>query len=113
MGIEFLTEYLKTGLGHSSVNSAPSALSSIIRRVCNVLFGKSPLVFRLLKGVFNIRPALPRYVTTWDIIKIFTFIKSKPTVTNCDLKTLFLKLVILLCLTTDQRDQPIKCLNLK
>ena len=111
--IEFLTEYLKTGLGHRSVNSGPSALSSIIRRVCNVLFGKSPLVFRLLKGVFNIRPALPRYVTTWDIIKIFTFIKSKPTLTNCDLKTLFLKLVILLCLTTDQRDQPIKCLNLK
>ena len=112
MGIEFLTEYFKTGVGYSSVNSARSALSSIIKPVCNVPFGKSPLVCRFLKGVFNIRPALPRYVTTWDVTKVFTFIKSKPTLTNCDLKTLSHRLAILLCLTTGQRDQTIKCLNL-
>ena len=102
----------KTGVGYSSVNSAGSALSSIIKPVCNVPFGKSPLVCRFLKGVFNIRPALPRYVTTWDVTKVFTFIKSKPTLTNCDLKTLSHRLAILLCLTTGQRDQTIKCLNL-
>ena len=112
MGIEFLTGYFKTGVGYSSVSSARSALSSIIKPVCNVPFGKSPLVCRLLKGVFNIRPALPRYVTTWDVTKVFTFIKSKPTLTNCDLKTLSHRLAILLCLTTGQRDQTIKCLNL-
>ena len=111
MEIEFLTEYFKTGVGYSSVNSARSALSSIIKPVCNVPFGKSPLVCRFLKGVFNIRPALPRYVTTWDVTKVFTFIKSKPTLTNCDLKTLSHRLAILLCLTTGQRDQTIKCLN--
>ena len=112
MGIEFLTEYFKTGVGYISVNSTRSALSSIIKPVCNVPFGKSPLVCRFLKGIFNIRPALSRYVTTWDVAKIFTFIKSKPTLTNCDLKTHSHRLAILLCLTTGQRDQNIKCLNL-
>ena len=112
MVIEFLTEYFKTGAGYSSVNYARSALSSIIKPVCNVSFEKSPLVCRLLKGVFNIRPAFPRYVTTWDVTKVFTFIKSKPTLTNCDLKTLCHRLAMLLCLTTGQRDQTIKCLNL-
>ena len=112
MGIEFLTEYFKTGVGYSSVNSARSALSSIIKPVCNVPFGKSPLVCRFLKRVFNIRPALPRYVTTWHVTKVFTFIRSKPTLTNCDLKPLSHRLAILLCLTTGQRDQTIKCLNL-
>ena len=112
MGIEFLTEYFKTGVGYSSVNSGPSALSSIIKQVCNVPFGKSPVVCRLLIGVFNVRPALPRYVTTWDGTKEFTFIKSKPTLTNCDLKTLSHRLAMILCLTAGQRDQPIKCLNL-
>ena len=112
MGIEFLTEYFKTGVGYSSVNSARSALSSIIKPVCNVPFGKSPLVCRFLKGVFNIRPALPRYVTTWNVTKVFTFIKSKPIPTNCDLKTLSHTLAILLCLKTGQRYQTIKCLNL-
>ena len=64
IGIEFLTEYFKTGVGYSSVNSARSALSNIIKPVCNVPFGKSPLVCRFLKRVFNIRPAFPRYVTS-------------------------------------------------
>ena len=112
MGVEFLTEHFKTGVGYSSVNSARSALSSIIKPVCNVPFGKSPLVCRLLKGIFNIRPALPRYVTTWYVTKVFTFIKLKPTVTNCDLKTLSHRLAILFYLTAGQRDQAIKCLNL-
>ena len=51
IGIEFLTEYFKTGAGYSSVNFAPSTLSSIIKQVCNVPFGKSSVVCRLLKGV--------------------------------------------------------------
>ena len=37
---------------------------------------------------------------------------SKPALTNCDLKTLSHRLAIILCLTTGQRDQTIKCLNL-
>ena len=62
--------------------------------------------------VFNIRPTLPRYVTTWDVTKVFTFIKSKPTITNCDLKAIYHRLARLLYLTTGQKDQTIKCLNL-
>ena len=112
MEIEFLTEYFKTGVDYNSVNSVRSALSSIIKPVCNVPFGKSPLVCRLLKGVFNIRSALVRSVTFWNVTKVFTFIKSKPTLTNCDLKTLSHRLAILLCLTKGQRDQTIKCFNL-
>ena len=58
--IEFLTEYFKNGVGYSSVNSASSALSSIIKPV----FGKSALLCRLPKWVFNIRPVLQSYVAT-------------------------------------------------
>ena len=111
MGLEFLTEYLKTEVSYSSVNSPRSAMSGIIKPVCNVPFEK-PLVCRLLKGEFNIRLALPRYVTNWDVTKVFAFIKSKPALTNCHLKTLSHILAVLLCLTTGQRDQTIKCWNL-
>ena len=112
MGVEFLTDYFKTGVGYRSVNSARSALSSIIKPVCNVPFGKSPLVCNFLRGVFNIRPVLPKHVTTWDVTTFFSLIKTKPTVTNCDLKTLSHRLAILFYLTAGQRDQAIKCLNL-
>ena len=84
IGIEFLTEYFKTRVGYSSVNSVLSALSSILKPVSNVPFGKSLLVCRLFKKVFNIRATLPRYVTAWDVNKVFTFIKSRPTLTDFD-----------------------------
>ena len=108
MGKEFLTEYFKTGVVYSSVNSACSVLPNIIKPVCNVL----SLVWTLLNGVFNIRPALPKYVTTWDVTKVFPFIKSKPTLTNWDLKTLSHRIAILSCLTTGEKDKTVKCLNL-
>ena len=51
-------------------------------------------------------------VTTWDVTNIFTFIKSKPTLTDCDLKTLSHRLAIILCLTTAQKDQIVECFDL-
>ena len=62
------------------------------------------------KGLISDQPC--QDVTTWDVTKVFTFMKSKPTLINCDLETLSHRLAILLCLTTGQRDQTIKCLNL-
>ena len=73
MGIKFLTEYFETGVGDSSVNSARSALSSIIKPVWNVQCVKSPLVCRLLKDVF-IGTALPRHVTTYLLTNLLTYL---------------------------------------
>ena len=70
------------------------------------------MVCRLLKGAFNIRPALPGYITIWYVSNVFTFIKSKPTLTDCDLNTPSHSLAKLLCLTAGQRDQTAKCSNL-
>ena len=52
-----------------------------------VPFGKLTFVCRPLEGFFNIRPDLPRYATTWDVTKVFTFNKSKPIFADCDLTT--------------------------
>ena len=61
--IEFRTAYYNAGVGYRSVNSAESVLSSIIKPADDVLFGWLKLVCRFMKGVFNLRPALPRYTT--------------------------------------------------
>ena len=95
-GIEFLTEYFNTGVGYSAVNSARSALSSLIKPLHGIPFGKDPLVSRLLRGVFNIRPALPRYVTTWNVSKVFQYLKKQQALVNCDLKAVSHRLAILL-----------------
>ena len=112
-GIEFLNEYFNTGVGYSAVNSARSALSSLIKPLHGIPFGKDSLVSRILREVFNIRPALPQYVTTWNVSKVFQYFKKQQALVNCDLKTVSHRLTILLCVTTGQRDQPIKFLNLE
>ena len=59
IGIEYLTNYFHTGVGYSSVNTARSVLSTIIKTENEIPFGELPLVCRFLKGVFNLRSALP------------------------------------------------------
>ena len=91
VGIEYLTKYFHTGVGYSSVNTAISVSSTIIKTENEIPFGELPLVCRFLKGVFNLRPALSRYCTTWDASVVLKYIKSleamwleKPFVSSCN-----------------------------
>ena len=110
-GIEFLTQYFNSGVGYSAVNSARCALSTIISTRSNLTFGKLPIVWRLL-SMFNIRPSLTKYVMTWDVHIVFNYIKSLPPLEQCSLKILSHRLVIILALTTTQRDQTLSYLDL-
>ena len=65
--IEFLTELFHTGIGYSAINTARSALSSIILLPGGRPVGEYPLICRFLKGVFELRPALPKYTEIWDV----------------------------------------------
>ena len=66
-GIEFLTSLFNKGLGYSAINTARSALSTVITVPNYATFGTHPLVTRFLKGVFEMKPSLPRYAVVWDI----------------------------------------------
>ena len=62
--IGYLTLYFYAEVGYSSVNTARSVLSSILKPENETSFGVDPFVCRLLKGIFNLGPFLPRYTTT-------------------------------------------------
>ena len=51
--IEFLVSLYKTGLGYSAINTARSALSTILICRDGYKFGEHPLVCRYMKGVFR------------------------------------------------------------
>ena len=104
IGIEHLTNYFHTGVGYASVNTGRPVLSTIIKNENEIPFEELPLVCRFLKGVFNLRPALPRYSTTWDVSVVLKYIKRLKVLKQCDLKSLSYRLAILLCITTGQRD---------
>ena len=55
--IELLTKIFESCVGYSSVGIA---LSSVLIMDNGISFGKHPLVQQFLKGIFNLRSALPR-----------------------------------------------------
>ena len=73
--VEFLTQLFQTGLGYSAINTARSALSSIVT-LGHVPLGEHPMIKRFLKGIFELRPSLPKYPSIWDV-SIFVAIFEK------------------------------------
>ena len=68
----FLAECFEEGKSYSTLNTYISALSSTLCSCSNTTVGSHPLVCRLLKGVFHLRPPQPRYSTTWDVSLVTT-----------------------------------------
>ena len=111
-GIEFLTSLFKSGLGYSAVNTARSALSAVMKINDNISFGEHPLVCRFIKGVFQLKPALPKYTHIWDVEKVLSYLQTLAPVSSLDLKQLSLKLATFLAILTGQRCQTIHKLDL-
>ena len=76
-GAEFLTQYSrKSSCKYSSVNTACSALSSILPVVNGFSFGEEPLVKRLLRGMFKERSTSPCYTFTYDVKYVLDYVKN-------------------------------------
>ncbi len=111
-GINFLGELYDQGIGYSGLNTARSALSSIIILPNNVSFGQHPAVCRFMKGVYEVRPALPKHQEIWDVSTVLEFLQTLHPVEGLTLKNLTLKLTMLLALTSAQRCQTLQALSL-
>lgn len=109
--INFLSDAFHRNVGYESVNTARSALSSLGIVVDGCRAGAHPLVVRFMKGVFNLRPPLPRYVATWDVQPVLKQLQSMHPLHVLSLKDLSLKLVMLMALTQAARVQTLHLLT--
>jgi hypothetical protein len=98
---------------YSAVNTARSALSSVITLPDGSSFGKHPMVKRLLKGVFEDKPSLPRYTKTWDLNVVLCYLRTLPEYDRISLKDLTCKLVLLIAVLSGQRCQTIHALSIE
>lgn len=110
--IEFLQELFDKGMGYSAINTARSAISSVITLPNNIPLGTHPLVRRFVKGVYNLRPSIPRYQFTWDVQKVLSFLGTLYPLCSLGLKELTHKLVMLTALVTGQRCQSIHLMDI-
>lgn len=68
---------------------------------------------RFLKGVFELRPALPRYKEIWDVSLVLNMLESWKLGSTLTLKDLTLKVTMLLALLSGQRLQTLKAFSVK
>ena len=111
-GIDFLGKQYKCGLTYSSLKTARCALSIVILLPNRNTFGNHPLVTRLMKGVFELRPTLPRYNSIWNLSTVLDFIKALGPNEELSLKNVTLKCVTLVALLSGQRCQTIHALRI-
>ena len=112
LGLDFLYSLHEKGLSYSAINSARSALSSYMSVGSkNLDFGTHRLVIRFMKGIFNLKPCLPRYSNIWDPNVVLSFLYKLSPRRKLSLKLLTLKCVALLALISVQRVQTIHCIN--
>ena len=104
--VEFLTQLFQTGLGYSAINTARSALSSIVT-FGHAPLGEHPMIKRFLKGIFELRPSLPKHSSIWDVNTLLLYLKKLAPLEKMSLKEISLKLTSLLCILTGQRCQTI------
>lgn len=110
--LQFLTELYQAKCGYSVLNTARSALATVVMLPGNIKIGDHPLISRFLKGVFQMRPALPRYTQIWDIDVVLNYLRTLSPANKLNLKMLTYKVTMLLMLLSGQRIQTVQMLNI-
>lgn len=110
--LDFLTDLFELGLGFSAINTARSALSSVILTDRGTV-GNHPLVCKFMKGVSELRPTKPRYCETWDVSILLDYLNGLGDNECLSDKDLTLKLCALLLLLSAQRVQTVHLIRVE
>ena len=111
--IIFLAELFREGYLYRSLNSYRSAISAIHSKVDGQPVGQHPLVTRMLQGVYNERPPLPRYSTFWEVGVVLRYLRGLGEHGTLSLRLLTLKSVMLLALTRPARSVDLSKLDIR
>ena len=66
-GINVLAELCDSGVGNSAINTARSAVSSILLLSNHSSFGAHTMVCCILKGVFEFKTSLLKHKNIWEV----------------------------------------------
>ncbi|KAL8598175.1 hypothetical protein ACOMHN_043246 [Nucella lapillus] len=110
--VNFLASLAEQDYSYSAVATARLALSCYLQFSDNVCFGNHGLVRRLMKGVYERKPALPKYCTTWDVNIVLQELECWTPTDKLTLKELSMKLRMLIALLSGQRCQTLQALKI-
>ena len=109
----FRLNFYEEGLQHRTINVICCAVSMTHDLVKGLLIGQHPMVSRLLKGVYNLRPPKPRYVSTWDVDSVLRHITAMGENDSLKLRDLSRKLALLMAMVEASRSSELQSLDLR
>ena len=102
----------QTRLSYSALNTTRSAISAYHDKVDGVPVGQHELIKDIMECAYKNKPSLPKYKSTWDVNKVLQFIKELGPNAGLDLRTLTLKLTMLMSLVSADRGQELQVLDI-
>lgn len=108
--INFLQSLYDSDGGYSLINTASSAVNHFLNLIGNSL-KSTAMISKFKKGVFNSRPALPKYCSTWDPQIVLDYFDTVGDTKNDDILFLASKSVTLLALASCVRVSTLQSLR--
>ena len=87
-------------------------LSSVFEIIHKRDIGKEVLIRKFMKGIFHLRPVFPKTILTWDVKVVLKFLSSLKD-NKLTLRMIYVKLALLLMLTSGQHCQTIHAIRIK
>ena len=72
--VKYVRHLYEAGAEYSTVNYHRSAISKFHVRIHGIPIGEHLLVSQAVKAVFRLRPPLPQYQSTFDIVPVLAYI---------------------------------------
>lgn len=107
--IQFFTEHFEAGASYSTLNTMKSALTLLL----DPLVTSHAMITRLLKGVFKLKPPMPKYDITWDPIIVLNYLSDFYPYDDISLRDLSFKTITLLAIASAQRMQTLSLIKIE
>ena len=110
--LNFIAFQFHQGKQYRSLNCYRSALSSVLAPIEGFDIGRHPLVCRILKGAFQLRPPKAKYTTFWSVEQVLSHLASWGDNQSLPLQKLTWKLAMLLALCSASRTSDLTKLSI-
>lgn len=107
--IYFLNRLYEEGAQYGTLNTCRSALALLMGNN----LGVDDRVKRFFKGIFRLRPPLPKYAVTWDPSVVIDYLSHLTPHETLTLEKMSKKLITLIALLTAHRVQTLSKINIK
>ena len=101
--IKYLRVKYEEGASYSTINLHKCAISKVHAGFNGLPIGQHPLVCQAIKAAFRLRPPIPKYRQTFDIVPVLDYVASLTPIDSLSLKLLTYKTIFLLSFASISR----------